>query len=71
MVLYACLIFVRIWTALFYNCGKGYKCGKMIPPFSEREIWISFAIVIAYGIVRNVLLVVFRIDYLGDLEAYW
>ena len=71
MVLYAGLIYFRVWTALFYNCKKGYKCGKMIPPFSEREIWITFAIVMAYGIVRDVLLVVFGMDFLGDLAAYW
>jgi len=65
------LIFIKIWAVLLYNCTVGFKRGKMIAPLSVPEIWMIFAVVIAYGVVRDVLLVAFHIDYLGDLVSFW
>lgn len=67
-----CLIplFIRIWGVLLYNSMIGYK-KKMIPPLTITEIWVLFVAYIVYGIIRNVLLVFFHIDYLGDLAVYW
>ena len=65
------LIFIKIWVVLLYNCTAGFKRKKMTAPLSIPEIWAIFAVVIAYGVVRDVLLVAFHIDYLGDLIAFW
>ncbi len=63
-------VMFRVWGALLYNSVYGYK-KKLFLIFSNPEIWGVFAAFILYGIVRNVLLVAFHIDYLGDLAGYW
>ena len=71
LIVFGILIFIKIWVVLLYNCTAGFKRKKMTAPLSIPEIWAIFAVVIAYGVVRDVLLVAFHIDYLGDLITFW
>lgn len=39
--------------------------------FYQWEMWTILVVVIGFFILRNVALVVFKWDYLGDMAAYW
>ena len=65
------VFYVRIWAALLYNCLAGVKRKKMIPPLTDKEAWGILILVVVYFAVRNLLMIFFHIDYLGDLAGYW
>ena len=57
-------------AVVFYRILKGKKRPARIP----HPIVISVAILIlvfGYGILRNILMVAFGIDPIGDLQVYW
>lgn len=66
-----CIFYMRIWAALLYNCLAPGKEKNMIPPLTDLEAWGILAGIAVYFIVRNLLMIFFHIDYLGDLVQYW
>ena len=70
------VFYVRIWAALLYNCvaaGKntaGEK-KKMVRPLTDMEAWGILIAVVVYFVFRNLLMIFFKVDYLGDLVGYW
>ena len=66
-----CVFYVRIWGTLLYNCVAFGKGKRMVPPMTDLEAWGILIIVIVYFIVRNLLMIFFHMDYLGDLAGYW
>ena len=65
------VFYVRIWAALLYNCMSAGKQEKMVPPLTDMEAWGILIAVVVYFVVRNLLMIFFHIDYLGDLVGYW
>lgn len=69
LVLYmaACLIYYDIKTAfqLIRQHGNAYF------PIHLGFLWAFLIIMITFCIIRNVLLVQYGIDYLGELANYW
>lgn len=61
---YALVLLLRMWAALLYNTAIGK--GKEIRVLYDWEAWGILAVVLGHFILRNVLLVLFQIDYLGD-----
>ena len=71
--IYAGILLLRIWVALLHNAlfcrqPSGKSHWKL---FYQWEMWTILVVVIGFFILRNVALVVFKCDYLGDMAAYW
>lgn len=71
--IYAGILLLRIWVALLHNAlfcrqPSGTNHWKL---FYQWEMWTILVVVIGFFILRNVALVVFKWDYLGDMAAYW
>lgn len=45
--------------------------GKTYCKFKDWTLWLLLIILVVFFIVRNVLLIFWGIDYLGDLREYW
>ena len=67
---YAIALFIHVWVALFHNVITGIK-GKLWRIIYEWEIIGIIVVVAGNFILRNVLLVMFRIDPLGDMIGFW
>ena len=61
---YALVLLLRMWAALLYNTVRSK--GKKIRVLYDWEAWGILAVVLGHFILRNILLVLFHIDYLGD-----
>ena len=67
---YAIVLFFRVWIALLHNVITG-RDGKKWRIIREWEIVGIIVVIAGNFIVRNLLLVLFGIDYLGDMAAFW
>ena len=47
------------------------KQEKMVPPLTDMEAWGILILVVVYFVVRSLLMIFFKVDYLGDLVGYW
>lgn len=79
---YALVVLVRIWVALGHNLLVGRKmtgqgvaasssAGKIWPVFCHWEMWFILVVVFGFFILRDVLLVTLKWDFLGDLAQFW
>lgn len=69
---YTAIVLLRIWVALFHNTVmEKIRKGKKWTLFYRWEMWGILIVVAGYFILRNVFLVLFGWDFLGDMAAYW
>ncbi|MBR2524594.1 MAG: DUF2752 domain-containing protein [Clostridiales bacterium] len=68
--LYAAGIVMRIWITLIIN-NFFRKNKTKFSAFTVPEIWAIPAVIFLFFVLRNVFLVSFGIDYLGDLSSFW
>lgn len=57
-----------MWGALLYNTFLS-RNGKEVTVLYEWEAWGILVVVLGFFIVRNLLLIFFGIDYLGDMTG--
>lgn len=65
---YIILLLLRMWGALLYNTFLS-RNGKEVTVLYEWEAWGILVVVLGFFIVRNLLLIFFGIDYLGDMTG--
>ena len=68
---YAILLFLRIWIALFHNTFFCKIQSKLWIVLYSWEAWGILFVVVGNFIIRNLLLVFFGWDYLGDMTQYY
>ena len=79
---YVMVILVRIWIALGHNLIVGREMvvedknrtsseRKIWPVFCHWEMWFILIVVFGFFILRDVALVIFKWDFLGDLAQFW
>ena len=68
---YTAVLVIRIWTALLINGFTNKGKEKPVKVMYQWEMWGILVVIAGFFILRNVLLVVFGVDYLGDLASYW
>lgn len=68
LTVYLVLAFIAYEIQALVNTLKGKEDALSIPAWM---LWISIAVFIAYCVIRNVLLIGFGYDPLGDLAVYW
>ena len=57
-----------MWGALLYNAFLS-RNSKEVTVLYEWEAWGILVVVLGFFIVRNLLLIFFGIDYLGDMTG--
>lgn len=45
--------------------------GKVYASFCEWSLWFVLIVLLGNFIIRNILLVCFHVDYIGDMISYW
>ncbi len=65
-----CVMIIRIWCTLFYDSFLAGEYCRLVSPLSYAETWGMFFLALFLFVVRNVLLLYFHIDMLGDLAIY-
>ena len=68
IVLYVAGVGIYYYIAAFYTFVIK-RDGKIYYKLPLCLLWIALGIVIGFFVLRNVLLIVWKIDYLGDLTA--
>lgn len=71
--IYTAILLLRIWAALFHNTvvekfRPGKKKWKL---FYQWEMWTILVVVVGYFVLRNIFLMCFGWDFLGDMAAFW
>ena len=74
--IYAACLLLRIWGALLHNVlafrsKEGSAKTKLWPVLCTWEMWGILVVIVGWFILRNILLAVFKIDLLGDMQSYW
>ena len=72
--IYTGLLLFRIWAALLHNvaCCRGEaSASKRWKLFYQWEMWGILVVVVGFFILRNLALVLFKWDFLGDMAWYW
>ena len=74
--IHICIIMIRVWCTLLYNCtfelrGRTRRNPGFIPLLTDVEIWLIPILPALIFIARNILLIVFHVDLIGDLSAYY
>ena len=72
--LYAGILLVHTWISLLHNIivsRPGNPSPKLWDILKTWEMWGILVVVIGNFILRNILLVAFNIDLLGDVGSYW
>lgn len=67
---YAIALFMHVWAALLHNVIAGSK-GRLWRIIYEWEVVGIIVVIAGNFILRNLFLVLFGIDPLGDMAGFW
>lgn len=67
MPVYAVILCVRMWVALLHNTLLIKEESRVWRVLYNWEAWGILVVIVGNFILRNVLLVLFHLDYLGDM----
>ena len=68
--IYALVMLIRIWIPLLHNVVTKDET-RVWKVLANWEAWGILVVVFGLFIVRNIVLVFFHVDYLGDMISFW
>ena len=67
--LYLFLLFIQTWIQSVYSYVIR-RDGRFRVKIYAWQMWLMLALVIGFFVIRNILLIIWRVDYLGDVTYY-
>lgn len=69
MVIYFAALIVYFYIGVLYTAIRNN--GRRYYKIYDWMLWTMIVLLIGLFVIRNLLLVIFGIDYLGDLKTFW